>query len=211
MIYSTFDMRSGYYHLELTPESQSKSAFVVGGPRGGKWEFNRCPFGLTQAPAYFQLLVSKVIEGLPFAFGYLDDILVFSANIKEHLEHIRILFQRLREADLKLSKRKCCFLKVHVQYLGHYISGSGLEPVLEKLENLKRMPPPTDVTGVRKFLGFIGYYQKFIPWYSDIARPLTNLTRKDEVFDWSGACQGAFEMLKEALLEGTHFEVPCSQ
>ena len=93
MIYSTFDMCSGYYHLELTLESQSKSAFVVGGPRGGKWKFQRCPFGLTQAPAYFQLLVSKVIEGLPFAFGYLDDILVFSSNIKEHLEHIMILFK----------------------------------------------------------------------------------------------------------------------
>ena len=109
MIYSTFDMHSGYFHLELTLESQSKSAFVVGGLRCGKWEFKRCPFGLSQA--YFQLLVSKVIEGLPFAFGYLDDILVFSANIKEHLEHIRILFQRLRKAYLKLSKRKCCFLK----------------------------------------------------------------------------------------------------
>ena len=178
-IYSTFDMHSGYYHLELTPESQSKLAFVVGGPRGGKWEFKRCPFGLTQAPAYFQLLVSKVIEGLPFAFGYLDDILVFSANIEEHLEHVRVLFQRLREADLKLCKRKCCFLKAHVQYLGHYISGSGLKPVPEKLEDLKKMPPPTDVTGVRKFLGFMGYYWKFIPWYSDIARPLTNLTHKD--------------------------------
>ena len=201
-------MCSGYYHLELTLESQSKSAFVVGGPRGGKWEFERCPFGLTQAPAYFQLLVSKVIEGLPFAFGYLEDILAFSANIKEHLEHVRILFQRLREADLKLSKRKCCFLKAHVQYLGHYISGSGLEPVPEKLENLKRMPPPTDITGVRKFLGFVGYYQKFIPRYSDIARPLTNLTHKDEVFDWSGACQGAFEMLKEAFLKEPILKYP---
>ena len=133
---------------------------------------------------------------------------MFSANIKEHLEHIRILFQRLREANLKLSKRKCCFLKGHVQYLGHYISGSGLEPVLEKLENLKRMPPPTDITGVRKFLGFIGYYQKFIPRYSDITRPLTNLTCKDEVFDWSGACQGAFEMLKEALLKEPILKYP---
>ena len=139
-------MCSGYYHLELTPENQAKLAFVVGGPRGGKWEFKRCSFRLTQAPAYFQLLVSKVIEGLSFAFRYLDDILVFSTNIKEHLEHIRILFQRLREADLKLPKRKCCFLKAHVQYLGHYISGSGLKPVPEKLEDLKKMPPPMDIT-----------------------------------------------------------------
>ena len=115
---------------------------------------------------------------------------------------------RLRGADLKLSRRKCSFLKAHVQYLGHYISGSGLKPVPEKLENLKKMPPPTDVTGVRKFLGFIGYYRKFIPRYSDIARPLTNLTHKDEVFDWSGVCQGAFEMLKEALLKEPILKYP---
>ena len=124
-IYSTFDMRSGYYHLELMPESQAKSAFVVGGPRGGKWEFKRCPFGLTQAPAYFQLLVSKVIEGLPFAFGYLDDILVFSAGVEEHLKHVKEIFIRLREADLKLSKRKYCFLKAHVQVSGALHFGSG--------------------------------------------------------------------------------------
>ena len=78
----------------------------------------------------------------------------------------------------------------------------------EKLENLNRMPPPTDITGVRKFLGFVGYYRKFIPWYSDIARPLTNLTCKNEVFDWSGVCQGAFEMLKEALLEEPILKYP---
>ena len=108
-IYSTFDMRSGYYHLELNQESQPKSAFVIGGPKGGKWEFKRCPFGLTQAPAYFQMLVNKVFEGLDFTFGYLDDILVFSKNMEEHLQHVRILFERLHQADLKLTKRKCNF------------------------------------------------------------------------------------------------------
>ena len=92
-IYSTFDMRSGYYHLELSQESQPKSAFVVGGPKGGKWEFKRCPFGLTQAPAYFQMLVNKLLEGLDFTFGYLDDILIFSKNMEEHLQHTRILFE----------------------------------------------------------------------------------------------------------------------
>ena len=92
-IYSIFDMRSGYYHLELNQESQPKSAFVVGGPKGGKWEFKRCPFGLTQAPAYFQMLVNKVLEGLEFTFGYLDDILVFSRNMEEHLQHVRTLFE----------------------------------------------------------------------------------------------------------------------
>ena len=117
-VYSTFDMRSGYYHLELTTESQPKSAFVVGGPKGGKWEFKRCPFGLTQVPAYFQALVNQVLEGLNFAFGYLDDILIFSPDMEQHLEHVRALFECLRVADLKLTKRKCSFLKAHVQYLG---------------------------------------------------------------------------------------------
>ena len=207
-IYSTFDMRSGYYHLELNPESQPKSAFVVGGPKGGKWEFKRCPFGLTQAPAYFQMLVNKVLEGLNFTFGYLDDILVFSRDMKQHLQHVRILFERLREADLKLTKRKCNFLKAHVQYLGHYISGGGLEPVPEKLHSLRDMPPPEDLTGVRRFLGFVGYYRKFIPRYSDIARPLTNLTRKEIPFDWKNACQTAFQMLKEFLLKEPILKYP---
>ena len=207
-IYSTFDMRSGYYHLELNPESQPKSAFVVGGPKGGKWEFKRCPFGLTQAPAYFQMLVNKVLEGLNFTFGYLDDILVFSRDMKQHLQHVRILFECLREADLKLTKHKCNFLKAHVQYLGHYISGGGLEPVPEKLHSLRDMPPPEDLTGVRRFLGFVGYYRKFIPRYSDIARPLTNLTRKDIPFDWTNACQTAFQMLKEFLLKEPILKYP---
>ena len=168
-IFSTFDMRSGYYHLELSAEAQAKTAFVLGGPRGGKWEFKVCPFGLSQAPAYFQRLIDQVLEGLPFAFGYLDDILVFSSNVQEHLNHVKILFQRLRVAHLKLTERKCNFLKRHVQYLGHLISGKGIEPVPEKLSALKDMPIPGDVKAVRTFLGFTGYYRKFIPRYSDIA------------------------------------------
>ena len=207
-IYSTFDMRSGYYHLELSQESQPKSAFIVGGPKGGKWEFKRCPFRLTQAPAYFQMLSNKVLEGLEFNFGYLDDILIYSKNMEEHLQHIQILFEQMRQADLKLTKWKCNFLKAHVQYLGHYISGQGLEPIPEKLESLQQMPAPTDLTEVRKFLGFVGYYRKFIPKYSDIARPLTNLTRKDIPFEWSKACQSAFEMLKEYLLKEPILKYP---
>ena len=207
-VYSTFDMRSGYYHLELTPESQPKSAFVVGGPKGGKWEFKRCPFGLTQAPAYFQALVNQVLEGISFAFGYLDDILIYSPDMERHLEHVRVLFGRLRAADLKLTKCKCSFLKAHVQYLGHYISGQGLEPVPEKLETLVKMPPPRDITKVRKFLGFVDYDRKFIPRYSDVARPLTNLTRKDIPFQWTPRCQTSFEMLKAFLLEEPVLKYP---
>ena len=94
-VYSTFDMRSGYYHLGLTEGAQQKTAFVVGGPKGGKWEFKACPFGLSQAPAYFQRLVNQVIEGFHFAFAYLDDILIYSKSMQEHMEHVQMLLQRL--------------------------------------------------------------------------------------------------------------------
>ena len=123
-IYSTFDMRSGYYHMVLSEESRPKTAFVSS---FGNWEFKRCPFGLTQAPAYFQRLVNEVLSGVTFAFGYIDDILVFSPDMESHLEHLRLLFERLRSADLKLKEIKCNFLKKHIQYLGHIVS-EGITP-----------------------------------------------------------------------------------
>ena len=100
-IYSTFDMRSCYYHMVLSEEARPKMAFVSS---YGKWEFKRCPFGLAQAPAYFQRLINEVLSGLNFAFGYLDDILVFSPDMVAHLQHLRCLFHRVRSADLKLKE-----------------------------------------------------------------------------------------------------------
>ena len=154
------------------------------------------------------MLVNKVLEGLEFVFGYLDDSLIYSKSMDEHLQHVRTLFERMCQADLKLTKWKCNFLKAHVQYLGHYISGQGLEPLPEKLKSLQQMRAPTDLTEVRKFLGFVGYYRKFIPKYSDIVCPLTNLTRKDIPFERSQACQIAFEMLKEYLLKEPILKYP---
>ena len=103
------------------------------------------------------------MRGLPFAVGYLDDILTFSPDMDTHLEHVRQLFDRLRGVDLKLKESKCNFLKAHVQYLGHLISGKGIEPVPEKLESIRNLPSPTSPKEVKKFLGLIGYYRKFIP------------------------------------------------
>ena len=139
-VYSGFDARSGYHHMELSAKARPKSAFVT---PTDKYEFTRCPFGLTQAPAYFQRLINKVLTDLDFAFGYLDDILIYSPDVPTHLVHMRQLFQRLREVDLKLNREKCNFFKSHIQYLGHLISGEGIKPLPEKLESIKEMPPPT--------------------------------------------------------------------
>ena len=125
--------------MVLSEESRPKSAFVFA---YGKWEFKRSPFGLAQTPAYFQRLVNEVISGLTFGFGYLDDILDFSPDMETHLKHLRTLFERLRSADLKLKEIKCNFLKKHIQYLGHIISGEGITPLPEKLDSIqKRLPP----------------------------------------------------------------------
>ena len=196
-IYSTFDMQSGYYHMVLSEKSRPKSAFVSA---YGKWKFKRCPFGLAQAPAYFQRLVNEVLSGLTFAFGYLDNFLVFSPDMETHLKHLRILFERLRSADLKLKEVKCNFLKKHIQYLGHIISGEGIAPVPEKLESIQKMLPPRNPKEVKQFLGLIGYYRKFIPQFSDLARPLNALTWKNMAFEWTQICQDSFELLKTSLM-----------
>ena len=196
-IYSTFDMRSRYYHMVLSKKSRPKTAFVSS---YGKWEFKRCPFGLAQAPAYFQRLVNEVLSGFTFAFGYLDDILVFSPDMKSHLEHLWLLFERLRVTCLKLKEVKCNFLERHIQYLGHILSGEGITPLPEKLDSIQKMPPPKSPKEIKQFLGLIGYYRKFVPRFSDLAGPHNALTRKDVEFEWTPICQQSFELLKTSLM-----------
>ena len=120
--------------------------------------------------------------------------------METHLEHLRKLFMKLREADLKLKEVKCNFLKKHIQYLGHIISGKGITPMPEKLACIKDMPPPKTPKEVKQFLGLIGYYRKFVPRFSDLARPLNVLTRKDVPFEWTPICQESFELLKTSLM-----------
>ena len=196
-IYSTFDTRSGYYNMVLSEESRPKTTFVSS---FGEWKFKRCSFGLVQAPAYFQRLVNEALSGLTFAFGYLDDILVFSPDMETHLKHLRSLFEKLREADLKLKEVKCNFLKKHIQYLGHIVSGEGITSVPEKPESIQNILPPKTLKEVTQFLGLIGYYRKFVPRFSDLAQPLNALTRKNIAFEWTPICQESFELLKTSLM-----------
>ena len=127
--------------------------------------------------------------------------------METHLKHLRLLFERLRSADLKLKEVKCNFLKKHIQYLGHIISGEGITPVPEKLESIQKMLPPTNPKEVKQFLGLIGYYRKFVPRFSDLARPLNALTRKETVFEWTQICQESFELLKTSFDDRTYFDL----
>ena len=113
-VFSTIDLRSGYHHIALGKSSRAKTAFVM---PFGKYEFLMVPFGLAQAPAYFQLLMNKVLKGLKFAMTYLDDIIIFSQDELQHLEHLEIVFSHLRKAGLKMKHSKCDFFKSEIHLL----------------------------------------------------------------------------------------------
>ena len=205
-VFSTLDLRSGYYHIGLSESAKSKTAFVVSGM--GKFEFNRVPFSLAQAPAYFQRLINEVLTDCNFAMGYLDDIIIFSKTEEEHLQHLEEIFEFLRKAGLKFKLQKCSFFKKHIQYLGHLISDEGIQPLPEKLESIAKMPVPQNAKQVKQFLGLVGYYRKFVPHFSDIARPLTQLTQKNKGFNWTTECNKCFHMLKDYLQEALILRYP---
>ena len=175
----------------------------------GKWQFKHTPFGLSQAPAYFQLLINKVLMGCSsFVMGYLDDIIIFSKTEEEHLQHLEEIFVRLCKFGLKMKREKCSFFKKHIQYLGHLVSEKGFEPLPEKLESIRKMPAPRTAKEVKQFLGLIGYYRKFVPCFADISRPLTKLTHHNVVFEWTDQCSKAFNHLRELLMENPILRYP---
>ena len=168
----------------------------------GKWQFKRTLFGLSRAPAYFQLLIDKVLMGCSsFVMGYLDDIIIFSKTEEEHLQHLEEIFVRLRKFGLKMKREKCSFFKKHIQYLGHLVSEKGFELLPEMLESICKMPAPRTAKEVKQFLGLIGYYRKFVPRFVDISRILTKLTHHNISFEWTDQCAKAFNHLRKLLME----------
>ena len=200
-IFTTLDLCSGHYHIGLTNAVKPKTAFVT--PHG-KWHFNRVPFGLAQAPLYFQQLMNRC------STAYLDDIIIFSNNELEHLQHLETVFKRLQDAGLKLKESKCDFFRSQIHYLGHMLSAEGIQPLPEKLDSITNMPAPENQTEVKQFLGLVGYYCKFMPHFSDIFRPLAKLMRKDTPFTWMKQCHLAFNILKDKLFEAPILHYPDS-
>ena len=155
-VFCTIDLRSGYHHVALGKDSRAKTAFVT---PFGKYKFLMVPFGLAQAPAYFQLLMNKVLKGLSYAMTYLDDIIIFSKNKVDHLKHLEDVFCQLRQAGLKMKCSKCDFFKSEIHYLGHLIFVDGISPLPDKLDTIKNMPVLKDVKEIKQFLGLTGYYR----------------------------------------------------
>ena len=197
--FSTLDLISGFWQVEMDDESRTKTAFSVG--HGGLYQFRRMPFGLCNAPATFQRLMEKVLAGLQWQIAvlYIDDIIVFGSSVAEHLDRLEILFDRLRKAGLKLKPSKCTLLKRKVDFLGHTVSANGVEADPAKISKVRDWPQPKDVSEVRSFIGLCAYYRRFVKGFSDLCKPLYHLTEKGVTFHWDDKQDKAFKALKACL------------
>ncbi len=173
--FSVMDLKSGYYQVEVEEDDKHKTAFVT--PMGF-WEFNRMPQGVTNAPSTFQRVMEKCMGSLHLkeVLVFLDDLIVFSSSLEEHEERLMKVLSKLKEFGLKLSPDKCRFFMKSVKYLGHIVSENGVETDPDKISALTTWPKPTNISELKSFLGFTGYYRRFVRDYSKIAKPLNALT-----------------------------------
>lgn len=174
--FSVLDLRSGYYQIPMSEEDKEKTAFIC--PLGF-YQFERMPQGISGAPATFQRLMEKAVGDMHLlqVLVYLDDIIVFGKTLEEHEHRLLKVLDRLEEVGLKVSIDKCQFCQPRVKYVGHIVSESGVATDPDKVAVVKNWPEPTDLKSLRSFLGFCGYYRRFILNYSSIVRPLTELTK----------------------------------
>lgn len=159
------------------------------------------PFGLHSAPATFQRLLDEVIGPKlePRAFAYLDDIIVLGNTFDDHLQNLREVFQRLRDADLRINLDKCEFCRTELKYLGHVVTSRGVKTTPDKVEAILGIPPLTNIRELRRFLGMVSWYRRFIPHFSDKTAPLTQLLQKKRKWSWGDNANEAFHVLRQQL------------
>jgi transposase InsO family protein len=196
--FTLLDIENAYWNIPIREEDKDKTGFVT---QFGSFRYEKMAFGLSGAPSTFQRVMDAMLVGLRDVevLVYLDDLLVFSETIEDHARKMRLVFERVREANFKLSVGKCTFAVPEVVYLGHVVNKDGVAPDPSKVKAVRGFPRPKTVRDVRAFLGLSGYYRAFIRNYAAMSRPLTQLTKKDEKFIWTDSQQRAFDDLKAAL------------
>ncbi|XP_053351273.1 uncharacterized protein LOC128520866 [Clarias gariepinus] len=205
--FSSLDLRSGYWQVELAPEARPKTAFSIG---QGLWQFRRMPFGLCNAPATFERLMEKVLADIPRnrCVVYLDDLLVHGKEFEVALANLREVFLAIRRANLRLNPKKCQLLRQETVFLGHVISAQGIATDPAKIAAVQNWPEPVNVSQLRTFLGLASYYRRFVKNFATIASPLHELTRKNQPFRWDWVHARAFTQLREALVTSPVLEYP---
>ncbi|XP_038063162.1 uncharacterized protein LOC119733869 [Patiria miniata] len=197
-VFSSLDLRSGYWQLMVHPDDVEKTAFAC---TDGLFQFRVLPFGVINGPSSFQRLMSTVLGDLigRKCYVYLDDIVCFSTSIDQHLQDLEEIFTKLQRAGLTANVAKCRFGCSEMVYLGHVITPGGIKPDPDKVDAVNSYPVPVNVKQLERFLGMNAWFHKFIPNFSTVAEPLHNLRRKHTTWDWSEDCQVAFSTLKQLL------------
>ncbi|GBG66760.1 hypothetical protein CBR_g68746 [Chara braunii] len=196
--FSKLDLKSGYHQIEIQPQDRYKTAFKT---RYGHFEWIVMPFGLTNAPATFQAAMTTEFRDLldRSVLIYLDDILVYSRTLDEHIVHLCVVLNRLRLAKYKANLDKCEFAKQELEYLGHFVMPKDIRPLADKIQAIVDWPEPRCTMDVRSFMGLVGYYQRFVESYSKVAAPLSRLQSPKVPFEFDDAARDAFTMLKAAM------------
>ncbi|GBG93530.1 hypothetical protein CBR_g73342 [Chara braunii] len=198
--FSMLDLKSGYHQIEIQPRDRYKTTFKT---RYGHFEWIVMPFGLTNAPTTFQAAMTTEFRDLldRTVLIYLDDILVYSRTLHEHLEHLRAVLERLRIAKYKANRDKCEFAQQELEYLGHYVTPQGIRPLADKVQGIEDWPDLKCTTDVRSFLSLASYYMHFVKGFERIAALLPRLQSPLVPFEFSDEARHAFHTLKTALLQ----------
>ncbi|XP_044313299.1 uncharacterized protein K02A2.6-like [Drosophila rhopaloa] len=196
---STLDLKNGYWQIPMAKDSRQYTAFTV--PGRGLYQWKVMPFGLHSASATFQRALDSVIgaEMEPVAFAYLDDIIVVSATEEQHLAHLAEVFRRLRAANLRINPRKCTFFKQKLVYLGHVISGEGIQTDPEKVSAINGLKIPTNLKELRQWIGMASWYRRFVPGFATIVQPVTALLKKGRKWTWGPEQQTALDEIRRCL------------
>ncbi|XP_058446711.1 uncharacterized protein K02A2.6-like [Malaya genurostris] len=195
-VFSRIDLSDAFLQVEV--DESSRDLLTINTHRG-LYRYNRLPPGVKTAPGAFQQLIDTMLAGLPHTCGYLDDVVVGGVTTETHWENLRAVFQRISEFGFTIRVEKCIFAQPQIKYVGHLLDRNGLRPDPAKVQAINEMPPPTDVSGVRSFLGAINYYGKFVPRMRCLRYPLDKLLKADAKFKWTAECQAAFNKFKELL------------
>lgn len=205
--FSTLDLASGFYQVEMDPKDIHKTAFNV---EHGHYEFLRMPMGLKNSPSTFQRVMDNVLKDLQndVCLVYLDDIIVFSTSLQEHIINLEKVFKKLRESNFKIQLDKSEFLKLETEFLGHVVSTEGVKPNPDKIKAIAKYPLPKTTTEIKRFLGLLGYYRKFIPDFARITKPMTQCLKKGSKITLDQNYINCFEHCKTLLINDPILQYP---